>query len=132
MPLKPEARTQAVKLTAGEQSALMDRLDMPENIAEALTDAPDGEQPPVPESHEIVAIRAATLARIIGGDARTIPENLGELDCAIIVEALEGSTYLASLDDQPALRGTLRRVMVGLADKLVRAGVASEIEIPAA
>lgn len=130
MPLKISGSDHVV-LSPAEHAAIMDRLSLPENIAEALTDVADGDEPPVPESHEAVAARVEILARLVGGTDRTIPPLFTDLDRAILVEAVEGSTYAAGTESHETQRLAARvRTLRALARKMVAAGIADEINIP--
>jgi hypothetical protein len=123
--------TAHVALTLCEHAAIMDRLNLPEAIAEALTDAAAGDEPSVPEGHDMVAGRVEILARLVGSQDRTIPPLFTELDKAILVDAVEGSTYAAGFESHERRERAKRvRVLNSLAQKMVAAGIAAAVEVP--
>ncbi len=122
----------SVTLTKGEHAAVLDRLNLPDCIANALTDVSDGDQPPVPESVEEVEARVQHLHRLLDRADRTLPTILSTLDRAILAESIEGSTWAAIVADEPALFRARRRVLQSAADKFVAAGIAPSIFVPEA
>lgn len=120
-----------VMLTPAEHDAIMDRLNLPDAIAEALTDAADGDEPAVPESYDAVLERVGILARLIGGPDRSIPPLFTDLDRAIVVDAVEGSTYAAGFESHERRERSVRlRALQSLATKMIAAGIADEISGP--
>jgi hypothetical protein len=121
-----------VRLSDKEQSALLDRLNIPSAIAEALTDAPEGEQPTVPDNYDTVLARVEVLATLIGTTDRAVPPLFTDLDKAIVIDAVEGSVYAACCSSDPALFRARLRTLYGLARKLLHAGIADRVSVPTA
>jgi hypothetical protein len=120
--------TSAIVLTKGEACALLHRLEMTAEIVEVLTaDLLDTD--PVTVICAEYEDAAQRLLRHVLAE-RKVPTTSTKYEREVLIEAIEGSTYLASLDDEPQKRAALYRVMSGLADKMVAAGVAPGINVP--
>jgi len=125
--------TDHVRLSPNEHAAIMDRLNLPDCIASALTDAFPGEKPTVSDTYEEVLERAQHLAILVGANDRTIPPIFTDLDKAILVDAVEGSTYAARFEShQRKEQNAARRVLEMLAKKMIFAKIADEIDVPSA
>ena len=114
--------------TAKQKAALLDRLSQGDCIAQCLTDHADDETPPRPESFEVVEA-VARLESYIGAFG-CLPQELSDLDKAILIDAVEGSTWAATIAHDPAgCRGAIR-TLEGAAAVLIAAGVADQITVP--
>lgn len=125
---KDEAATPKIKLTDGEARALLHRLEMSDEIVEVLTADLDDGAPVVSICAEYGDAASRLLRHVLAEQA--VPPVSTRYEREVLVEAVEGSTYLASLDDEPQKRATLHRVMTGLAAKFIAAGIACEIDVP--
>ena len=117
------------KFTSNQKNALLDRLSLGDCIAQCLTDCSDGEEPLRPESFEEIEEAVARLESHIDRHS-ALPDVLTDLDKAILIDAVEGSTWAATIEHDPAgYRGAVR-TLNSVAAILIGAGVAQSIATP--
>jgi len=92
-----------MRLTQNEAAIILHRLEVPDAIAEALF---DGE--PTNQQNEAVYDICKHLTSTINAN-RTIDDNVNGLPLRILIDAVEGSTYAASTDNEREQRTNVIR-----------------------
>lgn len=107
--------------TVAQINAMRHRLDCPDCIADALTDSAEGVAPTVPDTWEhVYGETVALVTRIVVAISRT-PDNQHmtlSLDAgdsllrAILIDSVEGSTWVAANDHHPAAETAAIRTLL--------------------
>lgn len=89
----PRVILDGIRFSPTDCEVILDRLTVPDALAEALTDVPEGE--PGPDySAEDVLEAAATLERVFRGEL-LLARRLTPVEADTLADAIEGSTWAA-------------------------------------
>ena len=117
----------AAKLTDRQELALLHRLELVDCLAEVLSDDSEG---PAKWTSATVEAAAWRLLAYLKKNHELPHGGVSELEKAILVDCVEGSTWVAGVTDLPQHRAGAIRTLRSLAEKMVKLGYAEEVDVP--